>query len=330
MRAAVYPGAGQPLRIEEQAVPVPLADEVVIKVCRCGVCGTDLHATEAHSEMPAEPGSVLGHEYTGEVVETGRDIAHLKLGDRIAVMPLRGCGRCADCAAGRLALCLNKTKQFGGYAQFARVQELTAVRLPADLSLQDGALVEPLAVSLHGVAMAGITPGCRVTVLGAGPIGAGAAFWARHLGAGHVTVIERLPPRQRIAQAMGADRVLAPEAVDPDESASDVVFEAVGRPGLLGAAMAHARIGATVVSLGFCMAADPITPAMACRKELTFKFPTGWSRRDFEVAADVLAKGTVEPRAMLTDVVGMDELPQAFEALRRPADQCKVVVDPWG
>ncbi len=135
---------------------------------------------------------------------------------------------------------------------------------------------------------------------------------------------------------MGADRVLAPEAVDPDESASDVVIEAVGRPGLLGAAMAHARMGATVVALGFCMAADPITPAMASKKELTFKFPMGWTRRDFEVAADVLAKGTVgtvgtvEPRAMLTDVVGMDELPHAFEALRRPADQCKVVVDPWG
>ena len=76
MRAAIYPGAGQPLRIEEQAVPVPLHDEVVIKVCRCGVCGTDLHATEAHSEMPAEPGSVLGHEFAGEVVETGRDVAH--------------------------------------------------------------------------------------------------------------------------------------------------------------------------------------------------------------------------------------------------------------
>ncbi|MBM3345673.1 MAG: hypothetical protein FJY55_04140 [Betaproteobacteria bacterium] len=97
-----------------------------------------------------------------------------------------------------------------------------------------------------------------------------------------------------------------------------------------------------MVALGFCMAADAITPAMASRKELTFKFPMGWTRRDFEVAADVLAKGTVgtvgtadtvgtvEPRAMLTDVVGMDALPQAFEALRRPADQCKVVVDPWG
>ncbi len=78
---------------------------------------------------------------------------------------------------------------------------------------------------------------------------------------------------------MGADRVLAPEAVDPDESASDVVIEAVGRPGLLGAAMAHARMGATVVALGFCMAADPITPAMASKKELTFKFPMGWTRR---------------------------------------------------
>ncbi|MET0545029.1 MAG: alcohol dehydrogenase catalytic domain-containing protein [Caulobacterales bacterium] len=328
MRAAVFEAIGSPLAVRDLPDPIPLDDEVLIQVARCGVCGTDLHLTEDHSALAA-PGSVLGHEYAGEVVALGRAAEGFKVGDRITALPLRACRQCAACLTGDPVRCAGVAFQFGGFGQFARVQTSSAVRLPQDLSFADAALVEPLAVSLHGVRRANIQPGDSVTVLGAGPIGLGAAFWARRLGAGRITVIERIAKRRAIALHMGADAAIAPDDLEQPHS-SDIVIEAVGRPGLLAKAVDHARPGGTILSLGFCMSADAFVPAAASTKGLVMHFTTPWTKRDFEVAADVLAGGAVEPRAMLTETFALADFPTAFEALRQTTDQCKIMVDPWG
>lgn len=336
MQAVVFEGAGRLLCVQEQDTPKPDSGEVIIKVGRCGICGTDLHMTSGHvMDFPA--GTVLGHEYAGEVVELGAGVTSLRVGDRITAMPCTGCGRCAACLAGYPLGCQAMQGRLGGFGQYLRAAERSAVKLPADLSLADGALVEPLAVGLHGVALARLDPGARVLVLGAGSVGLAAIYWARRLGAGRIAAASPSARRAELAQGMGADGfvTLAEDAATQDSAMAalggppDVVFECAGAVGLLGRAVGLVRPNGLIVSMGFCMAPDPIVPAMATWKQVRLAFSMGYSLADFQFAADSLAAGHVAPRTMITAVVGLDALPAAFEALRGGSAHTKLHVDPW-
>jgi threonine dehydrogenase-like Zn-dependent dehydrogenase len=183
MKAAIFDALGQPLRIGEMPDPTPGPDEVILRVCRCGICGSDLHMTE-DATFGLKGGEVIGHEFSGEVVAIGRDVTHLKTGDRVAAAPLKGCGACRACAAGEPAWCENTMALIGGgYAEYAALAARQVRKLPVDVSLADGALTEPLAVALHGVRRSGMKPGDRVLVVGAGAIGLAVVFWARRMGA---------------------------------------------------------------------------------------------------------------------------------------------------
>ena len=333
MRAAIFEKVGLPLKIENVPDPEPGENEIVVKVHRCGICGSDLHMTDGHGyTVPA--GTVLGHEFAGEVTAVGKGGNRFKIGDRIAAMPIIGCGKCRYCLNGTPAYCLNIGFTYGGYADFARVSAVTAVKLPSTLSLADGALAEPLAVALHGMAMARLAPGARVLIQGAGPIGLAALFWARHLGAGRVDMIEGAPRRAEIARAMGADSVVPPQSREPElltpsvDDAPDVVVECVGRPGLLGQAIDYVRRGGTIVSLGFCFQPDQLVPALAASREVSLLFPQLYTTREFEVSIEALDRGAVEPRLMVTSTVGYDTLPGVFDSLRKAPVECKVLIDP--
>lgn len=333
MRAAVFDRPGRPLRIETVDDPTPGAKEVVVRVERCGICGSDLHITEGHG-YTAPSGTVLGHEFAGEIVAVGSDAQQFSVGDRVAAMPIIGCGACRYCLAGAPAWCVSIGYTFGGYAEYARVSAVTAIRLPAKLGSADAALAEPLAIGLHGVASARMQPGAHVLVQGAGPIGLSALFWAKRLGAGRVDVIEGAAARVAIAREMGADSVSPPAQRQPDmlsppdPEAPDIVIECVGRPGLLSDAMVRVARGGVVVSLGFCLVPDTLVPSFACSKEVQLLFPSLYTRREFELAVEVLDRGAVEPRRMVTATVGLDELPGKFESLRGTPAECKVLIDP--
>ncbi|MGH8325882.1 MAG: zinc-dependent alcohol dehydrogenase, partial [Steroidobacteraceae bacterium] len=203
MKAAVFRDFRSPLAIEEVPEPRPADDEVLVRVARCGICGSDLHMTREPA-FGAEPGKILGHEFAGEIVELGRAAQGFKVGDRVAVAPVRGCGQCASCLAGEPAWCERMLLQGGGYAELAVAKERQCLPLPLTTSLEDGALVEPLAVALHGVTLAGLTPGARVMVMGAGPIGLGVAYWARRLGATRVVVTDLTRLQETRALEIGA------------------------------------------------------------------------------------------------------------------------------
>jgi (R,R)-butanediol dehydrogenase/meso-butanediol dehydrogenase/diacetyl reductase len=336
MKAAVFHEVGQPLQIADCPDPEPGEYEVVLKVGRCGICGSDLHMTEPGG-IPPPSGSIIGHEIAGEVIALGKGVSRLKVGDLVAALPITGCGACAACLAGEPSWCVNGMRFLaGGYAQYARAGANECLLLPAGLTLADGALAEPLAVALHGVRMAPGLSGARVMVIGAGPIGLGAVYWAKRFGASHIEVVEGNAARGDMALKMGADtaRPPAPPA-DPTGAATDLVnapefvFECVGKPGLLAAAVAQVRPRGTVVSLGFCMAPEQFVAAAAAMREVTLKFPVLYTLQDYRITIDALNSGAVEPRAMITDVVGFDSLPERFESMRKPGHQCKVMIDPW-
>lgn len=336
MQAAVFKGVGLPLGIETRPDPVPESDEVVLRVGRCGICGTDLTMTDGSGQV-YEINSVIGHEFAGEVVATGTKVTRLKVGDRITALPYAGCGQCATCLAGRPNFCAQFRGVAGGFGQYLATPERVAVKLPGTLTLADGALIEPLAVSLHAVALAQMTPGARVLVIGAGPIGLGAVYWARRLGAGRIAVTARTRRAESLAMQMGANLfVLLESAQDwvPAMSEAlgglpDVVIEAVGKKDLIAQAVHCVRPAGTVVVLGFCSVPDSFIPAIAVWKEVTMRFSMTYSIAEFEHVARVLDTGDVECRAMVTDTVPLVALPASFEALRQRTNQCKVMVSLW-
>lgn len=150
MQAAVFKALGQPLSVEQVPDPVPGPEDVLIKVGRCGICGTDLHITE-DPIFGAPSGMVLGHEFAGEIVEVGSKVDRVRRGDHVAILPVRSCGHCPACLSGQPARCREMKITGGGYGQYTLVGQRQCVKLPSTVSLADGALVEPLAVGLHGV-----------------------------------------------------------------------------------------------------------------------------------------------------------------------------------
>ena len=332
MKAAVFHGAGRPLKVETIDDPTPGSADVIVKVQRCGVCGTDLHLTAGHAwDFPT--GMVLGHEYAGEVVEVGSEVSGLRKGDLITALPCQGCGACDACLQGNPVLCMTgSTPVMGGFAEYVRVPASLAVKLPSVFSAADGALVEPFAVGLYGARMAEIKPGDRVVVLGGGSVALTAIYWAKRLGAGRVVAVSRSQKRADMVLAIGADAFVqageneVAEVAEALGGPADIVFECVGVIGFLSQALSHVRTLGKVVSMGFCIDPDAIIPGLAGMKGARFLFPVGYALRDFQHAADVMHDGRFDPNILITSVVPLAGLPEAFEALRGPNSETKLQV----
>lgn len=333
MRAAVFRALDMPLSLEDVADPHPTPDEVVIRVGRCGICGSDLHMTREPA-FGVAPGTILGHEFAGEIVEVGSSAVGLKVGDPVAVAPIRGCGYCPSCRKGEPAWCTHMSLQGGGYAQYALATDRQCLKLPATTSTEEGALVEPLAVALHGVALSGLRAGDRVLVMGAGPIGLAVAWWARRHGAARVAVSDLSPFQSQLAVQVGATAFVqsAHDVVarvnEALGGAPDVVFECVGRPGVLAEALEHVRPRGNIVILGLCTSADSFVPFRAVSKEVKFITSAFFNLREYQTALDALDGGRSAARLLITETVPLTRLPEVFEKLRQRTSQCKVMVSP--
>jgi (R,R)-butanediol dehydrogenase/meso-butanediol dehydrogenase/diacetyl reductase len=334
MKAAVFVGANKPLEIQNLPDPTPAQGEVVLKVEYCGICGTDLHFTEAH-DYTYPVGFIAGHESGATVVEVGPGVERLKTGDKVVPHPNRGCGHCDNCIAGKPYWCESMSYNMGGYAQYMTSSAASCVKLPSTLSLADAALVEPLSVGLLGIEIVAPEPGAKVVVFGAGPIGLAAIYWARRLGASQIVAAAASRRREHIARAMGADYFHTFEdgfidnVIEELGGRPDLVVECIGVPGMISKATDLVKRRGTVSVLGLCMAVDTIMPSTALLKEVKIQYAVGTSLEQFTRAANVLDAGHVEPRSMVTDTVSLDAMPAMFEALRQRSSQCKVLVKPW-
>jgi (R,R)-butanediol dehydrogenase/meso-butanediol dehydrogenase/diacetyl reductase len=333
MRAVVMQGLHQPLKVETLPDPTPGAGEVVVRVARCGICGSDLHMTE-DAAYGRVAGDVLGHEFAGEVVALGGGVERLATGDLVSVIPLASCGQCATCRAGEPAWCEHFGLQGGGYAEYAVTRPNQCVILPKSASLADGAIIEPLAVALHGVTMSGLRAGDHVLILGAGPIGLAVAFWARRAGAAKIVVQDIADHQRDRAIAMGASGFVA-DADDPVGAAeralggkADIVFECVGVPGLIAQAVNQVRNRGTILLLGLCTRPDTFNSFAMLSKEVRLVTSAFFTRQEYEAALDALDAGATEPRHLITDTIALADTPERFEALRRRTHDCKVLIAP--
>jgi L-iditol 2-dehydrogenase len=333
MKAAIYPGNGKAIVIEDLPDPEPGIADLIIRVQRCGICGTDLSMTRG-GPWDFGVNTQFGHEYAGEIVEIGADDTGYRIGERVAVLPSPACGNCAACRShGNNVLCQRKPgTAMVGFAELARIPAILATRLPATLSAKDGALIEPLAISLYGVKLARIEPGQRVLVLGGGTVALYAIYWARRLGAGRIAVMSRSDRRRDLALTMGANSFISfgeEEISSVKEAlggAPQVIFECVGAEGMLSKALAHVAQFGKVVSLGFCTTPDSLIPAMGSYKCASIQFALGYSMEEFVYIADQMDKGHVDPKTIITRDIELSELPAMIDRLRKPNSETKVHV----
>ncbi|TIX51181.1 alcohol dehydrogenase catalytic domain-containing protein [Alteraurantiacibacter aquimixticola] len=333
MKAVTFQGLHTPLAFEEIPDPTPGEGELVVKVGRCGICGSDLHMTE-DAAYGCKHGDVLGHEFAGEVVALGKGATGQKVGDLVSVIPLKSCGKCEACRKGTVQWCEQFGLQGGGYAEYAVTRPNQCVTLPSDLTLADGAIIEPLAVALHGINLSGMKTGDKVLVLGAGPIGLAVAFWARRFGAGKVAVQDISEFQKNLALEMGAN-VFVVDPENPVESAieglggeADIVFECVGIPGLIDQAVKQVRPDGSIVLLGLCTRPDTIHTFPMLSRQVRLITSAFFTVPEFEAALDALDQGAIQPRLLVTDTIDLANTPDVFESLKKRTNQCKVLIAP--
>jgi len=334
MKVAVYEGPHRPFRIEQRPTPEPSEDELLIKVGRCGICATDLSTYTGAAGM--ETGMVYGHEFAGEVVGLGRAVRGIELGQRVTAQCVTACGHCEECRRGHLVFCPEwRSHPTGGFGQFMTIPAREAYVLPASLTIEDGALVEPLAVGLHGVRLSGLGPNSRVVVLGAGAIGLSVAFWARRLGAEKIVVTATSERRKALAFEMGASEFIT-VGEDAEESirsalggAPEIVFECAGFTGAMMQSMNWVAPKGTVVGMGYGLHPEEITTAVPLLKEIRVQFSMTYDRANYEEVIATLAAGHLEPRCMITNTIPLEALTTAMTGLLDGAPECKVMVDPW-
>jgi (R,R)-butanediol dehydrogenase/meso-butanediol dehydrogenase/diacetyl reductase len=322
MKAAVFSKPGEPLTIQEVNKPVISDTEMLVQVKRCGICGTDIHASRSGPFMAPE-NTIFGHEFAGVIVEIGKDLVDrdFQIGDRVTSLPFIGD---STIGLGQIS---------GAYSEYVKVGYDLVVKLPDTLDDQTGALVEPLAVGLHSIKMAGAVAEKNILIVGAGPIGLSCAIWCRFFGAKNIVLSEMSPTRLDMARQFGFTDFVEPAGNIGKAFAAitgaepEVQFECVGAQGLLQECITRAPKRGLIMGIGVCDGPDTIMPLLCLTRELRLQWAVGYDKEDFEFTIDMMVAGRIDASRMVTDVVSLEEVPEIFEALRQPGAQCKVIID---
>ena len=335
MRAAFYEGQ-RTIRIGESSPVAPEPGQVRIRVSHCGICGTDLHVFHGTMDHRVRRPHVMGHEMSGVVEVVGEGVAGWKRGDRVAVRPLEYCGTCPACRAGHEHVC-HTLKVIGvdlpGAMQGSlSVPARTLHALPENLSLEEGALVEPLAVACHDVRLGEVAPGEHVVVLGAGPIGVLIGLVARLAGA-RVVLSEVNPFRRALAARLGIEAV-DPRAVDLLElvdkqtggAGADVGFEVSGSAAGAESMTALPRVRGRIVIVAIHAEVRRVDVFRVFFRELRIVGARVYEGQDFEKAIRVAASGALPLRELITNVLPLEGLESALHQMESGGEVMKVLI----
>lgn len=336
MLTALYAG-NQTFRIEQRQPRPPGPGEVQIEVAYVGICGTDLHIKHGAMDGRVAIPAVIGHEMSGTVAAVGGSVDRWSPGDRVTVMPLDWCGRCAACAAGHQHICQNLNfvgiDSGGAMQQVWTVPERLLVGLPPGLGLESGALAEPLAVAVHDVRRGAVTRGERALVVGGGPIGLLIACVAAAEGA-DVLVSEPNGYRRSVATRLGL-RTIDPATGDlgtmldswTGGAGVDAAFEVSGSVSGLEAATHALRVRGRLVVVA--IHSQPVLADLfrVFWRELELIGARVYERCDFERAVALLADGAIPSAELISAVEPLDRVLDAFAALESGAEVVKVLID---
>ena len=307
------------LSVKQIGDPMPRAGEVVVMVDACGICGTDIHVLRGEF-APTQYPIVPGHEFCGEVVALGHDVANVRAGDFVAVDPSLFDGTCRQCRAGHFNLCENWNAigvgaANGACAEFVAVPAANAFRLPAEMPRDWGALVEPLSCAVHGLDQVDLRVAEDYLIYGAGTMGLMLGQLIRHSGASRIDVVDTNAGRHELAKRLVADAV-ATSADELDRGSGwDVVIDATGAVPAIEDGLRRVARGGTFLMFGVANADATATfsPFHVYNDEIKIVGSMA-ILHSFERALSLLVKGVIDCKAMITQQFGLDDYPQAIDA----------------
>ena len=336
MQGIVFHGEGH-WGLEKLPVPkIQALDDVLLKVDRASVCGTDIHILSTPPGHPASPGSILGHEYVATVVEAGEGVRDLQPGDRVVIDPNITCGTCEYCRLGMSNACANMTTlgifRHGGLAEFSLAPARALHRINRDVPLDRATLAEPLSCVLHAFEKTALIPGESIAILGAGPIGLLFAMLFRAAGAGKILIVEPVEFRRRMAEQFGVDYALDPKAGDMAAQVkavtrigADVVVDAAGT--LLPEAVNLVRRGGRVLLFGMNQHADrQVNQYTVTRHEISI-LGSFIQRTSFPKVVKILEAGLLPVERLVTHRLTLGEVHTGLEAMKQ-GQAIKVAVAP--
>ncbi len=333
MRAAVYEGEGR-LVVRDVPDPVPAADEVMIEVEACGVCGSDVQIISVPPGHPSTPPVVIGHEFVGWVRATGSAVHDVAIGARVVVDPDPKCGACDPCRSGRPANCVNIVAlgvyRDGALARYVTTPADSVYPISTDVPAELAALVEPLACVVNGTNRAAIRPGESAVVFGAGAIGCLFIAVLRASGAGRIVAVEPSAHRAPVARAVGADVVVTPEEwvaqrTELMPGGAEVVVDAVGS--VLPQAIEAAGMGARVVMFGMNGNARPEVHQVEIVEKGLAILGSYISNFTFPAAIRLVESGRLNLAPMITATVPLEDAVAGIARIRS-GEAVKIVIKP--
>jgi L-iditol 2-dehydrogenase len=332
------------LDIADLPAPVPGADEILVRVAACGICGSDVHGYDGTSGRRIPP-IVMGHEAAGVVAVAGPGVSNFKPGDRVTFDSTVYCGECEFCRKGEINLCNNRQvigvscgdyRRAGAFAEYVLVPQRIVYHLPDALEFQEAAMLEAVSVALHGVRVSEMKGGETVLVIGAGMIGLLTLQAAKAAGASRVLVADIDPSRLKRAEGVGADETLLLSGSELVQEilrrtggrGVDLVLEAVGREETISASIASVRKGGTVTLIGNISPEVKIPLQVVVSRQIRLQGSCA-SSGEYPQAMELLANGQIQVKQLITAVAPLSDGPRWFARLHAgEPNLMKIVLDP--
>lgn len=330
-----------PGQITFQNVPVPTItdDQVLVKIMKIGVCGSDIHVY--HGEHPFTKYPVTqGHEVSGEVVAAGKNAGEFYPGQRVTIEPQLVCGKCYPCRHGQYNLCeelrVMGFQATGTASTYFAVDKAKVTPLPQDMGFDEGAMIEPLAVAVHAVRRAGDVKGRQIAVLGAGPIGNLVAQVAKGMGAAKVMVTDVSDYRLELAKKCGIDVAVNTKNVNfgeamlehfgPDKA--DVIYDCAGNNITMGQAIAHARKGSTIILVAVFAGMASVDLAVLNDHELDLNTTMMYRHEDYVTAIELVQAGLIQLKPLMTKTFPFKEYLEAYKYIDANREtSMKILID---
>ena len=327
MRAVIIDAPGI-IRVDNVPDPTPRPDEVLVRVGACGICGTDLHIIDGDSPLARYP-IIPGHEFAGEVVALGSDVAqrygkeNITVGSRIAVEPNLYCGYCDSCRTGHENLCLNYAAlgvtTNGAVAQYVTVPVAKAYALPDNMSFREGALIEPVSCAVHGMHILNPRSGDTFLIVGAGTMGLLLLQLAVRGGASRVAMVDVNAQRLALAEQLGATRTYSDikQALKDEPLGFNCVIDATGVAPVIENAFMAVKRGGKLLIFGVASneARISLSPFRIYNDEITI-IGSMAVLFSFQAALDLISSGVINTEAMLTKALPLQDFLEALDMVR--------------
>lgn len=335
----ITPGS---LKIMECPMPEPKDEEVLIKVSHVGICGSDVHGFQCGPFIPPKDPYQkirLGHEFSGTVMKAGRKVTKFREGDQVLCEPGVPCGKCEYCLSGRYNICpqvdfmATQPNYRGALTNYLTHPEDFTYHLPESMDMKEGALVEPAAVGIHGAELAGVKPGKKILILGAGCIGLMTLQACRIMGADKIVAADIVPARLEMAKRLGAHEVINGTQEDIaarskalfGEGGADVVFETAGTKATAVQGLECVKRGGKIMIVGTIPGETPVD-FLKINREVILQTVFRYAN-NFPATIEAIASGRFDVKSMVTDEYDYENVQKAFEeSLSRKSEIIKAVI----